>query len=218
MGGSYPSGRSWNFWGSNPSFAAHVIHSWQGRVVFSGGDVGLHVLTGGPLMDHGPKEDPVRQAYIYYTFWTSRSSWDPLAVLYAIHGLGSLFEFGAERGYNRIEADGANRWVDDGEAHNQFVLRLKARNETAAKEVDRLFLRGARSAARTPPDLYTLVMHDRVSYVRLGFDLLVDCLYRAGRWAAARLGYSVEGGPGGQVAPTTSTSSTDLPGAWKAPY
>lgn len=90
MGGGYPTGRSWNFWGSDPAFAAHVVHSWEGRIVFSWDDVGLHVLTGNLLMKYGPRDDPVRQAYIYYNFWEPTSSWDPLAAVYTIEGLGDL--------------------------------------------------------------------------------------------------------------------------------
>jgi inosine-uridine nucleoside N-ribohydrolase len=150
MGGGYPSGRSWNFWGSDPALAAHVIHAWEGRIVFAGDDVGKHVLTGGPLMAKGPKTDPVRMAYIYYSYLTARSSWDPLTVLYAMEGLGELFQFGNEYGYNHIEADGANRWVWDKNVRNQFFLRLKVDNATAAAEVDRLLLHGADSAVNPP--------------------------------------------------------------------
>ncbi|KAK4151994.1 inosine-uridine preferring nucleoside hydrolase-domain-containing protein [Chaetomidium leptoderma] len=154
MGGVYPSGGpSWNFWGSNASLAAHVINTWDrgGRVTFLGNDVGKHVLTGGPLMTtmKGLATDPVRMAYIYYSYYNPRPSWDPLAVLYAINGLGDLFEHGNEGGgYNHVEPDGTNRWVWDDEqaGRDHFFLRLKADNETAAAEVDRLFLRGALSA------------------------------------------------------------------------
>ncbi|KAI9149123.1 hypothetical protein HJFPF1_11171 [Paramyrothecium foliicola] len=58
MGGGYPSGYSFNFWGSNSSLAAHVVNTWDGRMVFVGDDVGKHVLSGGLLMEHGPKDDP----------------------------------------------------------------------------------------------------------------------------------------------------------------
>lgn len=146
MGGGYPSGRSWNFWGSNASFTAHVINTWEGRMTFIGDDVGKYVLSGGPLMNEGPISDPVRMAYIYYSYYTPRASWDPLAVLYAIHGLGDLFKLGNDYGYNHIELDGTNRWVWDTKSRNQYFLRLKASNETAAAEVDRLFLQGSLSA------------------------------------------------------------------------
>jgi hypothetical protein len=147
MGGVYPSGYNWNFWGSNASLTAHVINTWEGRMVFAGEEVGEHVKSGGRLMSEGPKTDPVRMAYIYYSYYIPRSSWDPLAVLYAMNGLGDLFKFGNDYGYNHVEANGANRWVWDQQVRNQFFLRLKADNETAAAELDRLFLRGALSAA-----------------------------------------------------------------------
>lgn len=148
MGGEYPSGHEYNFWGSNASLAAHVVNTWEGRMVFSGTDVGKYVKSGGRLMAEGPDEDPVRMAYIYYSYYAPRPSWDPLAVLYAIHGLGDLFKFGNEYGYNHVEADGANRWIWDQKAQNQFFLRLAVNNETAAAELDRLFLQGASSVTR----------------------------------------------------------------------
>ncbi|KAI1128550.1 inosine/uridine-preferring nucleoside hydrolase [Nemania abortiva] len=145
MGGDYPYGHSYNFWGSNASLAAHVVNTWEGRMVFVGGDVGKNVKSGGPLMAMGPDMDPVAMAYIEYTNHTPHSSWDPLAVLYAIYGLGDLFQFGNEYGFNNVEPNGSNRWIWDDKVRHQFFLRLKCDEETAAAEVDRLFLQGARS-------------------------------------------------------------------------
>lgn len=145
MGGGYPSGYSWNFWGSNGSLAAHVVNTWEGQMVFVGDDVGKDVKSGGELMSAGPKTDPVRMAYIYYSYYEPTSSWDPLATLYAIGRLGELFKYGNEYGYNHVNANGANRWVWDRKVQNQFFLRLKVSNETAAQELDRLFLKGALS-------------------------------------------------------------------------
>lgn len=154
MGGDYPSGHSYNFWGSNSSLSAHVVNTWEGRMVFVGGDVGKFVHTGGPLMEDGPKDDTVRKAYIYYTFVNPRSSWDPLTVLYAVQGTGDLFKYGNEYGYNHIEPNGTNYWVWDESVRHQFFLRLKVDNATAAAEVDRLFLRGAESVARQTESLH----------------------------------------------------------------
>lgn len=147
MGGGYPSGYSWNFWGSNASLTSHLINTWKGRIVFAGDDIGKDVKSGGRLMSEGPKTDPVRMAYIYYSYYTPRPSWDPLAVLYAMNGLGDLFRFGNHYGYNYIEANGSNRWIWDQQVRNKFFLRLRGDNGTAAAELDRLFLRGALSAS-----------------------------------------------------------------------
>jgi hypothetical protein len=145
MGGEYPSGYEYNFWGGNASLTGHVVNNWSGPIVFLGLEVGLKVLTGGPLMEEGPDDDPVRAAYIYYTYCKPRYSWDPLTVLYAIEGLGELFEYGNQNGYNRVTANGSNQWVDDGTVTSQRWLKLKGDGTVAAEHIDRLFLEGSRS-------------------------------------------------------------------------
>jgi hypothetical protein len=144
MGGSYPSGHSYNFWGSGPGVAAHVINAWEGRMTFLTGDVGKNVLSGTPLMSQGPETDPVRMAYIYYTYNHPRSSWDPLTLLYAANGLDDLFEFRKDSGRNHIEFNGSNQWIEDPNIRNQFVLKLKMDNQSTAARVDQLFLDSAR--------------------------------------------------------------------------
>lgn len=154
MGGGYPTGHSWNFFGSSSSLTAHVINNWDSLVpsvplFYVGDDVGKYVLTGTPLMTSGPDNDPVKWAYIWYSYYQPRASWDPLAVLYAVHGLGDTFELGNEYGYNHVDpANGTNTWVWEEGRRNQFFLRLKKRNETVAAKVDELFLQGSLSAGR----------------------------------------------------------------------
>ncbi|KAI1336235.1 inosine/uridine-preferring nucleoside hydrolase [Xylariaceae sp. FL0016] len=146
MGGAYPSGYEFNFWGSNASLTAHVVNTWEGRVVYAGFELGEYVMSGARLVAEGPKTDPVRMAYIYYKYYAPRESWDPLAVLYAVNGLGSLFELGNEYGYNHVEVNGSNRWFWDEKVQNQFFLKLKVDQEVAATELHWLFLQGAWSA------------------------------------------------------------------------
>lgn len=143
MGGAYPSGHSWNFWGSGPDIAAHVINTWNGRIVFVGSDVGKFVLSGKSLIEKASLSDPVRMAYIFYKYNQPHSSWDPLTVLFAVNGLALLFKYGNDHGYNHIEPNGTNRWVWDRQSSNQFFLRLNVDNETAAAELDRLYLDAA---------------------------------------------------------------------------
>jgi hypothetical protein len=42
--------------------------------------------------------------------------------------------------------EGTNRWVWDAGRRGQFFLKLRVKPEVAAREVDRLFLRGAWAA------------------------------------------------------------------------
>ncbi|EOD45424.1 putative inosine uridine-preferring nucleoside hydrolase protein [Neofusicoccum parvum UCRNP2] len=148
MGGGYPSGYEYNFWGSNSSLTAHVVNNWPGKITFSGSELGGNVTSGAPLTVRGPSNDPVAAAYRWYTGYNaSRFSWDPLTVLYACQGLGDLFEYGNEFGYNYVHPNGSNDWVYDRNVTDQHWLQLKVDNETAARELDRLFLEGAASAA-----------------------------------------------------------------------
>lgn len=152
MGGMYPAGREFNFFGDNPSLTAHVVNSWRGLtpIVFSGGELGGSVMSGVRLMQEGPEADPVRQAYEWYTYGAARPSWDPLTVLFAMGDSepGHLFEYGNEFGYNHVFANGSNEWVYDEAVTDQRFLKLRVSNETAAAELDRLYLVGANLVGR----------------------------------------------------------------------
>ncbi|KAJ8125615.1 hypothetical protein O1611_g8024 [Lasiodiplodia mahajangana] len=124
MGGAYPSGYEWNFWGDNPLATAHVINTWQGKMVFSGYEMSENVLSGGRLMKEGPLHDPV-------------------------HGLNGLFEYANEHGYNYIHPNGSNEWIYDKAVTNQHFLKLSVCNKSAAKTLDDLYLDGAWLAAGT---------------------------------------------------------------------
>lgn len=143
MGGDYPSGYEFNFWGDNPLHTAHVVNTWPGRVTFSGYGMGLNVTSGSRLMKEGPSMDPVRSAYLWYTYGAPRPSWDPLTVLYAVHGLGDVFGFGNEYGYNHVHANGSNTWVFDDKRTDQHWLRLDVGHEAAEDLLDKLYLEGA---------------------------------------------------------------------------
>jgi hypothetical protein len=146
MGGEYPSGREFNFWGDNSTTTAHVVNNWQGRITFSGAELGGKVTSGARLTVEGPENDPVRAAYRWYVGYNaSRQSWDPLTVLYSCQGLGGMFEYANQFGYNHVFSNGSNTWVYDQTKTSQHWLRLKVKSVTAEQELDRLFLEGAKS-------------------------------------------------------------------------
>jgi hypothetical protein len=149
MGGGYPTGFSWNMYGSGPNIASRVINDWQGRIVFVGDDVGQYVMSGSSLISSRYISDPVRDAYIYYRQGQPHSSWDPLTVIYAAKGLGDFFELGNEYGYNHIELNGTNKWIWDTQYKKQHFLRLKVDNRSAAIELDKMFLKGAQTFSKT---------------------------------------------------------------------
>ena len=56
-----------------------------------------------------------------------------------------MFDVAEDRGYNKINPeDGMNEWINDGVSHGRRTLKMKVSNETAAAELDRLFLDAAR--------------------------------------------------------------------------
>ena len=147
MGGEYPSGQEFNFYGDSPLLTAHVVNTWPRSVpvTFLGTEVGAIVFTGAKLTVEGPEDDPVRAAYKWYVGYnTTRESWDPLTVAYACLGLGNWFQYGNSAGYNHVYPNGSNTWVEDDGVANQHYLRLKMDNGTVAKELDGLFLKGTR--------------------------------------------------------------------------
>ncbi|KAF2650994.1 nucleoside hydrolase [Lophiostoma macrostomum CBS 122681] len=142
MGGGYPSGYEFNFWGDSPLLTAHV----SVPVTFLGTEIGEKIFTGARLTVEGPTNDPVRAGYEWYVGYnTTRQSWDPLTVAYACLGLGTWFEYGNEEGYNYVSSNGSNAWIDDPARTNQHYLNLKMDNETVASELEEMFLRGTRA-------------------------------------------------------------------------
>ncbi|KAF2711823.1 inosine/uridine-preferring nucleoside hydrolase [Pleomassaria siparia CBS 279.74] len=147
MGGGYPSGHEFNFWGDNPLATAHVVNTWPKSIAltFLGTEVGEMVFSGAKLTLLGPTNDPVKAAYNWYVGYnTTRFSWDPLTVAYACQGLGTWFEYGNVEGYNYVYPNGSNVWREDKTRTNQHYLKLKAGNDTVARELDELYLAGAR--------------------------------------------------------------------------
>ncbi|EIT75254.1 hypothetical protein AO1008_02003 [Aspergillus oryzae 100-8] len=132
MGGAYPCGYEYNFYGSNASATAHVVNTWPGPMTFSGGELGATVYSGARLTVEGPVSDPVNAAYRWYTGYNiSRSSWDPLTVLYAIDGLSNI-----------------NEWLPDSPLYPQKYLKLRMSEEEAGELLDNIYLDTATRAAR----------------------------------------------------------------------
>lgn len=145
MGGGYPNGHEYNFFGDNPSATAHVINSWPGCIVFSGTELGASVLSGARFAVSVQDNDPVAAAYQWYVGYNnSRESWDPLTVLYAVQGLGNHFEYGGDSGFNYVWPNGSNTWVWDESRTSQHWLQLKVDNTTMAANLDDLYLKGSR--------------------------------------------------------------------------
>ncbi|KAF2477725.1 nucleoside hydrolase [Lindgomyces ingoldianus] len=146
MGGGYPSGHEFNFFGDNPVSTAHVVNTWPTAIplTFLGSEVGEMVSTGARLTREAPTDDPVKAAYGWYVGYNmTRFSWDPLTVAYACLGLGDWFQYGNTGGYNYVFPNGSNVWIQNASMSNRRYLRLKGDSGTVAEELDGLYLKGA---------------------------------------------------------------------------
>lgn len=151
MGGRYPAGREWNF-ASDPESARQVLSLWPGNVpmTFSGYELGARIFSGARLGEWAERGSPVRAAYEWYgdRCNTTRASYDPVTVLYGGFGLGGIFEYGNANGYNIVDGEGRNAWVEDEGVRNQHWLKLRegVREEEVGEVLDWLFAHGTSSA------------------------------------------------------------------------
>lgn len=111
------------------------------NVVFSGGDVGEFVRTGGRLATCASSDNPCRRAYLDYLAnppnsppSSTRPSWDPLTTLAAVRGAEAVgcSECTECDGVAWVDPlTGADKWIR-GPASNQTYLELQ--NATMAAE------------------------------------------------------------------------------------
>ena len=102
----------------------HVLRNWPSPVAVT--DFGHDILTGRSLKNTDPK-NPVREAY-YCWFngrFQGRSSWDQIAVLYGVEGVGKLFTRKAEgkitfRDGDELALESGIRYVIDPTMDKEF--------------------------------------------------------------------------------------------------
>jgi len=128
MGGVWPNNQSedeYNFNMDRP--AAHVvIWNWPTPIMFTG--LGMDVMTGKRLMVDAPADNPVRAfygAFLRANKVSERSSWDLIAVLYAVRGLSDYFT-SVTSGRCVVNENGSTGWLsgDSSKNHGYLVYRM----------------------------------------------------------------------------------------------
>ncbi len=176
MGGRWPNSPKqegeYNFRMDGP--AVHkVISRWPGKIVFTG--LGKDVMTGGRLVALAPKDNPVPA--FYRNFFEankvpSRSSWDLIAVLYAVRGLSEYFTLASD-GKCVSREDGSNRWIG-GEPSKHSYLCYKMPEEELADVIEQLLLAEPAKSRMVSPSAgqnagamsYIEVSGDGIGFVR----------------------------------------------------
>jgi len=142
MGGVWPNNQGegeYNF--SMDLAAAHrVIRDWPGSIMFTG--LGKDVMTGRRLMTEGPTDNPVRAFYAAFfrvNKVSERSSWDLIAVLYAVRGLSDYFTAVTDGRCVAKEA-GVSQWLPGGGRTNHSYLAYRMPQAQLAAVIEDLML------------------------------------------------------------------------------
>jgi inosine-uridine nucleoside N-ribohydrolase len=150
MGGRWPNSPKeegeYNFHMDGP--AAHqVISDWPGEIMFTG--LGKDVMTGGRLVAQAAKDNPVPAFYrnFFRGYHVSeRSSWDLIAVLYAVRGLSDYFDE-VTTGKSISGIDGSNEWIPGPPSNHAYLAHKMPEGELAGVIEDLLLT----PPSRRPP-------------------------------------------------------------------
>jgi hypothetical protein len=121
MGGRYPEHLKHGNYGNfmpDPQSVVDAVDRWPTPIYFSG--LGQNVQTGKGLRKT-PSVNPVRRVYeLYLGERPTRSSWDQVAVLYAVRPHAPFWRIRTE-GYNHIFEDGTNQWREQPDKEHNLV-------------------------------------------------------------------------------------------------
>ncbi|MEI6678553.1 MAG: nucleoside hydrolase [Mariniphaga sp.] len=125
MAGKFPEGSEFNVKEDSTS-SKYVFDHWPRQIIFSGFEIGDHILTGKKLI--GTKlRSPAKMAFSIAIPMSDedqngRKSWDQTAVLTAVKGAD--FAFGTVKGMMVVEPSGFNRWnkIENG-THSYLVFK-----------------------------------------------------------------------------------------------
>ena len=152
MGGQFPKGeKEWNFDGGMKGVTKFVINNInEVPITFVGSEVGANVKTGEIFNSIEPKT-PLYVGFMHFSKnapWIKEkfrnrildnSTYDQLAVLYAVkNGVGKYWNK-IEGGYCKPDDVGGNKWIQK-KGHQQSYLKLLIGNEELATLVESLML------------------------------------------------------------------------------
>ncbi len=140
MGGRYPRHRDHGEYGNfmpDPRAAVTVARDWPGPITFSGD--GRKVQTGRLLRREAPQTSPVRRAYdLYLGDRPTRSSWDQVALLYAVRPGADYWHVTTE-GRNHIFPNGTNQWrKEPDDPRHRLVTVRREKRDAVQSLIDRL--------------------------------------------------------------------------------
>ena len=151
MGGRFPAMLPGDYnLGIEPEASHAVLTHWPTPIVFSGGEIGESIITGGDrLREATDAGNPVYRAYEVFNDFAGRFSWDQTAVLTAVRGPAPYWDV-VDEGYFEYDPNGQYRWHTTPDAEHAYLVQ-KAPVSTVADALDRLMAKPP--GAQLPTDL-----------------------------------------------------------------
>jgi hypothetical protein len=140
MAGRFPEGREFNIF-IDSTASKHVFEIWPGEIIFTGFEIGWEIRTGLRLIESPVKNSPVKDVFRISIPLSAedkygRMSWDETAALIGVYGTEGFFD--TRRGTIILNPDGSNRWRDDPEGKQQYVIQKMPVPEMARFIEDRM--------------------------------------------------------------------------------
>lgn len=133
------------------SAAQKICHHWPTPIVFCGWETGANVITGKRLVSDCEANNPIKDAYELFTKGKGRSSWDLIAVLYAILGECELWNL-SSNGIVKIDNEGVSHFSESSTGTHRYLINSAA-NEDIEQFIDGWLLKPACIRPVSKPDL-----------------------------------------------------------------
>ncbi|HTR32017.1 MAG TPA: family 78 glycoside hydrolase catalytic domain [Puia sp.] len=128
MAGKFPEGWEFNVM-KDSSASQWVFGNWPTPILLSGFEIGVRIKCGLPLI-HDPSivRDPVKDVFsisvpLAAEDSAGRSSWDETAVLVGVCGYAPFYT--VTRGKMVVNANGSDRWVEDGNGIQAHLIEAR---------------------------------------------------------------------------------------------
>jgi inosine-uridine nucleoside N-ribohydrolase len=137
--------------GIQPAASRAVLTNWPTPILFSGGEIGEAIITGGErLREATDASNPVYRAYELFNDFAGRFSWDQTAVLAAVRGPAPYWDV-VDEGHFQYDIDGQYRWNAAPDADHAYLIE-KAPIPTVEDAIERLMAKAP--GAALPSDLF----------------------------------------------------------------
>lgn len=140
MAGWFPEGREFNIY-MDSTASKYTYENWPSEIIFTGFEIGSKIHTGLRLVNSSVAKSPVRDVFrismpLSAEDKNGRMSWDETAVIIGVYGPGKFFDL--VRGKILVAENGSNKWENDPEGNQFYVVQKMPVEQMAGFLEDRM--------------------------------------------------------------------------------